>query len=292
MKIAVTYENGNVFQHFGRTENFKIYDVEDGKVVSSHVMNSNGVGHEALADLLAENGVDVIICGGMGQGAKDALSAAGLEIFAGAEGDADAAVEAYLRGELVSSDVNCDHHGHEHGEGHHHHDHGEEGCGSACAAGGCSGCPGCGEPVYLFEGKNVGRTVKVHYRGTFDDGGQFDASYDRGTPLEFVCGSGMMIRGFDEAVKDLEPGDTVEIHLEPEEAYGRHNEDLVITVPKEGLQGAEFIEEGAWVTLQDELGRPFEALIAAADDETVTFDCNHPMADKALNFSIELLDVK
>ena len=82
MKIAVTYDNGNVFQHFGRTENFKIYEVEDGKVVSSEVMNSNGVGHEALAWLLKDSAIDVLICGGMGQGAQDALAEAGIEVCA------------------------------------------------------------------------------------------------------------------------------------------------------------------------------------------------------------------
>ena len=125
MRIAVTYEDGNVFQHFGHTETFKIYEVEDGKIVSGSIMDTNGTGHEALADLLAENGVDALICGGMGQGAKDALTAAGLQICAGAEGDADAAVEAWLRGDLADTGVNCDHHhehGHEHGHDHHHDD--------------------------------------------------------------------------------------------------------------------------------------------------------------------------
>ena len=92
MRVAVTYEDGNVFQHFGHTEKFKIYEVEDGKIVSDSIMDTNGTGHEALADLLADRGVDALICGGMGQGAKDALTAAGLQICAGAEGDADAAV--------------------------------------------------------------------------------------------------------------------------------------------------------------------------------------------------------
>ena len=68
MKIAVAYDNGNVFQHFGKSEMFKIYDVEDGQIVSGEVMDSNGVGHEALAGLLAEQGVRVVICGGMGAG--------------------------------------------------------------------------------------------------------------------------------------------------------------------------------------------------------------------------------
>ena len=292
MRIAVTYEDGNVFQHFGHTEKFKIYEVEDGKIVSDSIMDTNGTGHEALAGLLADRGVDALICGGMGQGAKDALTAAGLQICAGAEGDADAAVEAWLRGELVDTGVNCDHHhehGHEHGHDHHHD---EAGCGGCADAGGCSGCPGCGEPQYLFEGKNVGRTVKVHYVGTFDDGEQFESSYERGVPLEFVCGIGQMIKGFDRAVAELEPGEKIEVHLEPEDAYGHHQDMLVITVDRDTVAGSEDLEVGDQVMLQDTLGRPFDALVTAIDDRTVTFDCNHQMADKALNFAIELVEVR
>ena len=292
MRIAVTYEDGNVFQHFGHTEKFKIYEVEDGKIVSDSIMDTNGTGHEALAGLLADRGVDALICGGMGQGAKDALTAAGLQICAGAEGDADAAVEAWLRGELADTGVNCDHH-HEHGHEHSHdHHHDEAGCGGCADAGGCSGCPGCGEPQYLFEGKNVGRTVKVHYVGTFDDGEQFESSYERGVPLEFVCGIGQMIKGFDRAVAELEPGEKIEVHLEPEDAYGHHQDMLVITVDRDTVAGSEDLEVGDQVMLQDTLGRPFDALVTAIDDRTVTFDCNHQMADKALNFAIELVEVR
>ena len=93
MKIAVTYDNGNVFQHFGRTEQFKVYDVEDGKIVSSEIMGTNGIGHEALAGLLAQYSIDALICGGMGQGAQDALAEAGIDVCAGAEGDTDATSE-------------------------------------------------------------------------------------------------------------------------------------------------------------------------------------------------------
>jgi FKBP-type peptidyl-prolyl cis-trans isomerase 2/predicted Fe-Mo cluster-binding NifX family protein len=287
MKIAVTYDNGNVFQHFGRTENFKVYEVEDGKVVSSEVMNSNGVGHEALAWLLKDCAVDALICGGMGQGAQDALAEAGIEVCAGAEGDADAAVEAFLRGELVNTGVNCDHHDHEHGHDHHH-DHEEAGCG----AGGCAGCPGCGEPKFLFEGKNVGKTVRVHYVGTFNDGEKFDSSYDRGEPLEFLCGAGMMISGFDRAVAEMEVGDVLDAHLMPEEAYGMPRPEMIITVRKADVQGSEELEAGDRVYLTDQLGRPFEALVAATDEENITFDCNHQMAGKELNFRIELVEIK
>lgn len=296
MKIAVTYEDGNVFQHFGRTENFKVYEVEDGKVVSAEVMGSDGVGHEALAWLLKDSGIDALICGGMGQGAQDALAEAGIEVCAGAAGDADAAVEAFLRGELVNTGVNCDHHDHEHGHDHPH-DHGDS-CGEECSPEMCAGCPGgCGggmpdlSQFYMFEGTNVGKRVRVHYRGTLDDGTQFDASYDRGTPLEFICGVGQMIKGFDRACAEMKVGDIIDVRLEPEDAYGMHNPDMVITVPKASIQGLEDVETGDKVLLQDELGRPFDALVTFMDDEYITFDCNHEMVGKALNFTIEMLEI-
>ena len=98
MKIAATYDNGNIFQHFGKTEFFKVYEVEDNKVISSEVISSNGTGHGALAGLLAEQGISVLICGGIGGGAQSALAEAGIELCSGAQGDADTAVDAYLKG--------------------------------------------------------------------------------------------------------------------------------------------------------------------------------------------------
>ena len=127
MKIAVTYDNGNIFQHFGKTENFKVYEVEDNKVVSSEVIGSNGTGHGALAGLLSEQGVDVLICGGIGGGAQNALAQAGIRLFGGVSGSADDAVNALLAGNLgYDPDVHCNHHDH-HEEGHSCGDHG---CGS------------------------------------------------------------------------------------------------------------------------------------------------------------------
>lgn len=120
MKIAVTYDNGNIFQHFGKTENFKVYEVEDNQVVSSEVIGSNGTGHGALAGLLSEQGVDVLICGGIGGGAQVALAQAGIRLYGGVSGEADAAVIALLAGNLgYNPNVHCDHHDHEHGEGGH-----------------------------------------------------------------------------------------------------------------------------------------------------------------------------
>ena len=89
MKIAVTYDNGEVFQHFGRTENFKVYEIEDNKVISSEVISSNGVGHGALAGVLADRNVKALICGGIGGGAINALTEAGIEVCSGASGDTD-----------------------------------------------------------------------------------------------------------------------------------------------------------------------------------------------------------
>ena len=117
MKIAVTYENGEIFQHFGHTETFKIYDIADGKVVSAEVVDTNGSGHGALAGFLVAHGVDTLICGGIGGGAQNALAQAGIRLFGGVSGNADEAVNALLAGNLsYDPDVQCNHHDH-HGEG-------------------------------------------------------------------------------------------------------------------------------------------------------------------------------
>ncbi len=127
MKIAVTYANGNVFGHFGRTERFKLYDVQDGKVVDVKIINTNGTGHGALAGMLNVLGAEVLICGGMGGGAKMALSNAGIKVCGGVSGNADEAVAKYLAGQLNFSEAaNCDHHDHHHGDDH---ECGNHGCG-------------------------------------------------------------------------------------------------------------------------------------------------------------------
>ena len=126
MKIAVTYENGQVYQHFGHTEQFKIYEVENGKVVDSTVLNTNDAGHSALAGFLQSAGVGALICGGIGGGARTMLGDMGILIYGGVTGDADAAVEAYLAGKLVyDPNIKCAHH--DHAEGH---TCTPEGCGS------------------------------------------------------------------------------------------------------------------------------------------------------------------
>ena len=119
MRIAVTYENGQIFQHFGHTETFKIYDVEEGKVVHSEVVDTNGSGHGALAGVLNALNADVLICGGIGGGAQTALAAAGIKLFGGVSGDADKAVDAFINETLeYNPNVKCSHHEHNHGEGH------------------------------------------------------------------------------------------------------------------------------------------------------------------------------
>ena len=295
MKIAVTYDNGNIFQHFGRTESFKVYEVENNQVISSEVIGSNGVGHGALAGLLAEQKVDVLICGGIGGGAQAALAEAGVELCSGAEGDTDQAVEAYLKGELVSTGAICDHH---HGEGHSCGDH-EEGhsCGDheeghSCGGGCGSSCGGgCGAQPTLT-GRNVGKTCRTHYKGTFNDGTQFDSSYDRGEPLEFVCGAGQMIPGFDAAVADMEVGQIVDVHLMPEEAYGMPDPNAVFTAQIAQLPGSEEAQVGQQVYLTNQYGQPFPVKVVAKEETTITFDANHEMAGKELNFRIELVEVK
>ncbi len=124
MRVAVTYDNGNVFGHFGRTEQFKVYDIENGKVVDSQILGTNGEGCGALAGILNIAKVDSLICGGIGGGAQRALQEAGIKLYAGASGNTDAAVAALIDGTLdAGGEANCDHH--EHDEGH------------SCGHGGC-----------------------------------------------------------------------------------------------------------------------------------------------------------
>ena len=119
MRIAVSYENGEIFQHFGHTEQFKLFDVEDGKVVAEQVVPTNGSGHGALAGFLKAAQVDALICGGIGMGAQNALAEAGIKLYGGVSGSADAAAQALAEGRLeYDPEARCDHHGHHHGEGH------------------------------------------------------------------------------------------------------------------------------------------------------------------------------
>lgn len=125
MKIAVTYQNGLVFQHFGHSEAFKIYEIENGEVKNAEVAPTNGSGHGALAGFLKQHGVNALICGGIGGGARTALAEAGIELYPGVSGGADAAVNSLLNGTLLyNPDTVCVHHHHEGG-----HDCGSHSCG-------------------------------------------------------------------------------------------------------------------------------------------------------------------
>ncbi len=282
MKIAVPFADGEIYQHFGHTENFKLYEIEAGRIASSEILNTNGSGHEALADFLSGLSVNVLLCGGIGAGAQAALDAAGIEICSGAQGDADAAVNAYLSGELESAGVNCDHH-HEHDE--------EEGCGGHCG-GGCGGCHGGCHSMPGIEGPNVGKLCRTHYRGTLNDGTVFDSSYERGEPLEFICGMGMMIRGYDEAVANMEVGQSIDIQLTPDQAYGYSDPRAIFTLEIAQLPGSEELNVGENVVLYTSTGQPMPVKVSARDDSTITFDANHELSDKELNFHIELVEVQ
>lgn len=126
MRIAVTYEDGQIFQHFGHTEAFKLYDVEDGKIIKEEVISTNGQGHGALSGFLLEHNVQTLICGGIGGGAQSALAECGIALFGGVQGSADDAVAAFLGKTLAfNPEVKCSHH--EHGE--EAHTCGSHGCG-------------------------------------------------------------------------------------------------------------------------------------------------------------------
>lgn len=144
----------------------------------------------------------------------------------------------------------------------------------------------------MIEGRNVGKTCRAHYVGTFNDGTQFDSSYDRGEPLQFVCGVGQMIRGFDAAVADMEVGEIVNVHIMPEDAYGPADPNAILTFEIEQLPGSEDLEVGQKVYLANQYGQPFQVKVTAKDEKTITLDANDEMAGKELNFKIELVEVK
>ncbi len=164
-------------------------------------------------------------------------------------------------------------------------------CDGGCSEGGCGGCGGGCHYEPDFEGPNVGKTCRTHYKGTFNDGSVFDSSYDRGEPLEFVCGSGMMIHGFDKAVATMNVGDVIDIHLTPDEAYGEADPSAIISMEISRLPGSEELKVDERVYLQDMYGRPVPVKVIAKDATNITFDANHEMAGKELNFQIELVEV-
>lgn len=139
---------------------------------------------------------------------------------------------------------------------------------------------------------NVNKKCKVHYLGTFNDGTKFDSSYDRGEPIEFTCGAGQMIKGFDDAVKDMKVGEIKNIHLMPEEAYGMPDPNYILTVDMDKMPGSSELEVGARVVLTGPMGQHIPVTVTKKTDTQITFDANHEMAGKELNFKIELVEVK
>ena len=139
---------------------------------------------------------------------------------------------------------------------------------------------------------NEGKKVKVHYVGTLDDGTKFDSSRDRNEPLAFTCMAGQMIAGFDNAVKDMNVGDVIDVHIPAAEAYGERRKEAIQSIPVAQLPGSEKLVSGQQVTLGTPNGYPIRATVVENGGTTITFDTNHPMAGKDLNFNIELLEVE
>lgn len=138
---------------------------------------------------------------------------------------------------------------------------------------------------------NEGKKVKVHYTGTLDDGSKFDSSVDRGEPIEFTCMAGQMIPGFDAAVEGMTPGETKTVHIPAAEAYGERNEDMVQQVPLDQIPNGSELPVGQTVYMMGPEGRPFPVFVRSIEDGIVTFDMNHELAGKDLNFEITLVEV-
>ena len=138
---------------------------------------------------------------------------------------------------------------------------------------------------------NEGKKVRAHYVGTLDNGEKFDSSYDRGEPLEFTCMAGQMIAGFDKAVVDMAVGEKKKVRLEPAEAYGEAKPELIQEVPLVQVPNGDQLPVGETIYMYGPDGQPMPVQVVKIEDGVVTFDMNHPMAGKALNFEIELVEV-
>lgn len=286
MKIAVPYIDGAINEHFGKSAQFRIYTVENGNIVDATTYDSEGQGHDAVSAFLASKEVNVVICSNIGEGSMHALASAGIQIIPGITGDADMIVGGILDGSYQPEPSEggcgggCGNCGGGCGDG-------EGGCGGC--GGGCGGCGGSRAP--LFEGPNVGKACIVNYEGSFNDGKIFDSSFERGEPIQFICGVGMMIPGFDKAVATMKIGETVNIHLMPEEAYGEVNPNQFLEIPFSTLPGSEELNIGDQVFLANAYGQEFPVRVVDKTEDTIKFDANHEMAGKELNFRIELVDV-
>lgn len=139
---------------------------------------------------------------------------------------------------------------------------------------------------------NNGKNVKAHYRGTLDDGTQFDSSYDRGEPIAFTCGAGQMIAGFDAAVMDMQVGEKKSVHIPAAQAYGERRDDLLMNFPAEQVPNMEQIKVGDKLFLQAPNGMPIPVTVVDVDTSGVVLDANHELAGQDLNFDIELVEVE
>ena len=137
----------------------------------------------------------------------------------------------------------------------------------------------------------VGKKVRAHYRGTLDDGTQFDSSYDRNEPIEFVVGVGQMIPGFDTAVLSMDVGECKTIDIPTAEAYGEYREDLVQKIPMEYIPNAEELPIGESIYMPTGNGQMARCKVVEVADGMATFDLNHELAGKDLTFCIELIEV-
>ena len=140
-------------------------------------------------------------------------------------------------------------------------------------------------------GVQTGQIVELHYKGTFNDGTQFDSSYDRGQTIQVQLGNGQLIKGFESAIVGMKKGQTKSVTLAPEDAYGATNPEAFSTVQRNQFPEDYVFVEGSPVQGATEDGRPIFATIASFTDTDVTLDLNHPLAGKELNFDIELTNV-
>lgn len=138
---------------------------------------------------------------------------------------------------------------------------------------------------------NQGKKISAHYRGTLDDGTQFDSSYDRGEPIEFTCGAHQMIAGFDAAVMDMQVGEKKTVRIPAAEAYGERNDDMILHFPIEQVPNIEQISKGDKLFLQGPGGQPIPAVVLNVDDTGILLDANHELAGKALTFDIEIVSI-
>lgn len=135
-----------------------------------------------------------------------------------------------------------------------------------------------------------GDKVKVHYHGKLTDGSTFDTSEGR-DPLEFTVGAGQVIKGFDEALVDMQPGDKKTVNIPVDEAYGARNEDMMVEYPKQDFPADMTPEVGMQLHMSDNQGNNFPVVITEIKEEVVILDANHPLAGKDLVFDIELVSI-